>query len=442
MPIAIDMGGGAFAQAYAKGEPTLKISRLQPEEYQNLKTIYLEKLQAYFPQGTVACLKEAPQKIDYGDIDIFVAIDQRVDFIDLANYLGATGVICYHGAGHPRCTIGVTLDGGTYTRPTVLYKSVHEGESGLLSSTVTVDDYAQIDIEIIPPELCEWHSFYSSYSDMAGLLGHVVTNLGFSVTDRGLLLRLQELDDSKKIANVNIADRDGKILLTNDPDLVMQFLGLSLHDYKQGFDTVAELYEWLGKCRLLSAQAIKIKRNNSHERNREAKRTIYSKFFNEWLPERLEFEDIEPEEQKQIVRSLRSRYCQEAIDFFGKQAEHKQKQQALSCVIGNAKATELLRPIISQCSGRTGKSLNDTIRAFRRHVGFDDQRQPRVLETPHSDDESQLYHFLAEDNESLRSLSDTTAWVGEHCDELRGRERKTSKGYGGGMGTGQKSSEL
>ena len=77
----------------------------------------------------------------------------------------------------------------------------------------------------------------------------------------------------------------------------MRFLGLSVQKYEADFQTLAELYEWLGECRLLSAEAIKIKRENAHKRNRERKRTVFSKFFYEWLPNYMDMEAIPDKEQ-------------------------------------------------------------------------------------------------------------------------------------------------
>jgi hypothetical protein len=259
---------------------------MKPDQYERLKNVYLTKLRDYFPKGKIACLTEAPEKSDYGDMDVFVAIDQLVDFVDMANFLGAAGVICHSSGKIQKCALGVPLDGSAHGRPAVVYKHVNNSSGRKLapSSTVTVDDYAQIDVEVISPDILAWHTFYSSYGDMAGLLGHIVHNLGFTVSDRGLWLRLAELDKSKTVSHVNIADRDGRILLSSDPDVAMQFLGLSVQGYNDAFQTVDELYEWLGKCRLISNHAIKWKRNTASERNREQTRTIFSRFFNEWLP--------------------------------------------------------------------------------------------------------------------------------------------------------------
>ena len=185
------MGGGAFAHAAATGEPTLTTPRLTPEQYTQLKAIYLKKLRDYFPGTRIACLTEAPEKTDYGDMDILIAIDQKVNFVDMANSLGAAGIICHSGGGPQKCTLGVPIDGSPHAGPVVIYKHVNEnaGRKVESSSTTTVDDYAQIDVAIIQPSILDWYTFYSSYGDMAGLLGHIIHNLGFTISDVGLWIR-------------------------------------------------------------------------------------------------------------------------------------------------------------------------------------------------------------------------------------------------------------
>ena len=266
------MGGGAFAQVFAQGEPTLNVRRLSPKEYEHLKHLYLKKLQDYFPNGYVVSLVEAPEKVDYGDVDFLVSLAAQADFMDMANHLGAAGVIYHSSVKSRNCTLGVPIDGSASTQTAVVYRPVYQNSYG--SSTVrsgaplTIEEYAQIDIELVPPELQDWHLFYSSYGDMLGLLGHIVHNLGFTVSDRGFWLRMKELDYSKTGKHLNVAGSEGIVFLSSDPKQVMRFLGLSVGRYNAGFDTVDELFEWLGACRLLSAEAIKIKRDNAHERTR------------------------------------------------------------------------------------------------------------------------------------------------------------------------------
>ena len=185
------MGGGAFAHAAAQGEPTLTTPRLMLDQYAKLKVIYLKKLRDYFPDTSITCLTEAPEKADYGDMDILIAIDQKVNFIDMGNSVGAAGIICHSGGGTQKCTLGVPIDGSAHTRPAVTYKHINEkpGRKIEPSSTTTVDDYAQIDVAVIQPSILDWYTFYSSYGDMAGLLGHIIHYLGFTISDVGLWIR-------------------------------------------------------------------------------------------------------------------------------------------------------------------------------------------------------------------------------------------------------------
>lgn len=156
------MGGGAFKQAVATGQPTLNTPRMTPSEYVLLKEIYTARIQAYFSgSAKVAVLKEAPEKPSYGDLDMFVGSDDEIDMLDLANAIGATGVII---RGPGKCSVGVPKDGSPSPQPTVLYEMVNANGSG--SSTpgnLTEEEYAQIDIGVIPIEQVEWHIFYSAY---------------------------------------------------------------------------------------------------------------------------------------------------------------------------------------------------------------------------------------------------------------------------------------
>lgn len=171
------MGGGAFAQAFAQDEPTLKIVRLGQKDYERLKQTYVNKLQTCFPKAKVGSLIEAPQKKDYGDIDLFVSTSETVNFINMANELGAAGVICHSPESSETiriCSVGVLKHGGVNNHPAVVYKHLDNpnNTSGSRSTAaLTSEEYAQIDIEIVSPELLEWHKFYSSYGDMVGLLG-------------------------------------------------------------------------------------------------------------------------------------------------------------------------------------------------------------------------------------------------------------------------------
>jgi len=432
------MGGGAFQQATADGEPTLNVSRLSVSEYAHLRDIYSTKLQHHFTNSQVHCPAATPDKEDHGDLDFIVASDGGVNFVELAKALGATGVICRSSL---KATLGVPKTGSASTKALVVYKHCHTNNNAGPPTNVTGEEYAQIDIELVSPQLFVWFSFYASYGGMAGLLGHIVHNLGFTISDTGLWLRLKELEDSKKMRLANIADSDGRLQLTHDPSKAMQFMGLDLERYNAGFATLDELYSWLGECRLLSIGAIKIERDRAHEQNREAKRPVFSRFFDEWLPAHAQGTSSSPErtttgvskgEGAAQVTSLdldvmREQYTTEAVEFFDKAVKFEQMRSTLIRTIDNATAANLLKPIIAAHSNRQDKQLNEIVRAFRRYVGVNHHGELAVLTTPHADAESELYALLADDRSSLRDGGAVSAWVAAHWEEARSLERQRKK---------------
>ncbi|KAF2170988.1 hypothetical protein M409DRAFT_63986 [Zasmidium cellare ATCC 36951] len=437
------MGGSAFAQAAAQGQPTLHTPRMSPAEYAHLKTTYLRRLQECFPGKAVSVLVEAPEKTDYGDLDLFVVSDGQVDFIDVARKLGAAGVICSSSGKHQMCSIGVLKDGSRSSHETVVYKNISSNNSKKAqpSTTVTVEEYAQIDIEVISSEDFRWHSFYSSYGDMGALLGNITRNLGLTISDKGLVLRLKELDYAKKTRLEQVADKDGMLILSNDPDRVMAFLGLSFRRYAEGFATVSEFFRWLRECRLIDLNIIRKKRNISRDRQKESKRTLYSKFFEEWLPKSYGIEDEESDTDDQVCDSpqeeprdddrmrweKRERLRDEAVKFFDKEEEYRTMFGGLQRLICNLWVERLLKPIIAAESGAKDKKLAEIVRAFRRWVCFLGGTKPCVLPEPHSDAESQLFWFL----KSRRFMNNpdlAQSFVAEHWEELKTLERRWAKG--------------
>lgn len=309
--------------------------------------------------------------------------------------------------------------------------------------------YAQIDFDVVPIYLYRWHTFYASYGDMASLLGHIVHRLGFTVSNKGLWLRMVELDTSKYVPYQNISDKEGMLQLSHDPVEVMEFLGLDVEHYRRGFRTLEELYAWLGKCRMLHAEAIECKRNNAHERNRKAKRPVYSRFFNEWLPNLLAlqnpgiFDHISPPENEQspsfvapscgrfspeLIR-LRSDYAREAAVFFHRQSEYGTMHKNLVHKVDSATSAQLLKPLIAAHSGKSDKKLNEIVRAFRRFVGVEsinNEVRIHILQNPHADDESELWQLLVEQEgeKVLRDQTNISIFVAENWQQLRELERR------------------
>ena len=84
------MGGHAFNSAAASGQPTLQTPRMPLEKYNELKQIYIQRLSSYFTNAkSIETAIEAPEKRDYGDIDILIFDDGVVDWAAVASHIGA-----------------------------------------------------------------------------------------------------------------------------------------------------------------------------------------------------------------------------------------------------------------------------------------------------------------------------------------------------------------
>ncbi|KAI7230584.1 hypothetical protein KC330_g6865 [Hortaea werneckii] len=392
------MGGSAFALASAEGHPRLQTPRMTPEVYHRLKVIYTNRLRSRFPDCTkMATLTEAPEKTDYGDIDFIISFSKNPassapDWSALANGTGAAGFI-WHGP--KTASFAVPQDGSTHSGSAMRYYLQSDNLQDVHRSNQTPETLcSQIDLELVEDELFDWHTFYASYGDMSSLLGHIVRNLGFTCSDRGLWLRLQELDDCKRQPiPLNIADKEGTIFLSHDKTQVMHFLNLDAEVYERGFATRQELFEWLGSCRLIEWEAIDIRRDNADEKRREEKRGVFKAFLNDWLPaNRPSVTDsgreansasdkhspeheypktalVKSAKARAKLRSRRSELAEEAVTFFAKREEYACKHEAIVRNVRNAIASNILKDIVKQVTGKNdNKKLNEIIRAFKRFV--------------------------------------------------------------------------
>ncbi|KXT04951.1 hypothetical protein AC578_3458 [Pseudocercospora eumusae] len=428
------MGGSAFLHAAADGHPPLTTPRMTPDLYTARKTQYTAELQAYFPGCHVLAPKEAPEKADYGDVDFIVCTDRDLDPKAIADFLGAAGVI---GGGAGRCSVALPQDGSRSPHPAVYYKATtNPGCKKQASSEIAEQKYAQIDIELVRPSMFAWHTFYASYGDLASLLGAIVHNIGFTVSDRGLYLRFQELDEAKQIQGIRVNNEEGLLFLSKEPDEVMRFLGLSPEKYEAGFSSMNDFYTWLAESRLVTVDIhIQSKRKNtSKQRQKERKRTTIAHFFEEFLPAYLnlgeDHEDTSITAADDVpwpppaMKKLREQYTAEALEFFNKRSTYEIQHRTLMKWIRSQKCEQLIKPIIAEVSGKKERKLAEVVRAFRRRVKFGaDNGEPYIADVAHSDQESELCHWL-DSADSLNDVEAVRAWIKAHWEELKELERR------------------
>lgn len=431
------MGGNVFMSSAAEGHPSLKTPRMDPETYKTLKEQYIKLLWTLLPESrSIATAIEAPEKPDYGDIDIIVISDGDVDWAKVAAEVGAVAWVNRGTDDKPSCSLAVHIDGSRCAEPPVKYILTSGNHPLQLKPSSEVDDkdYAQIDLVRIGTVLEDWTSFYSSYGDLAGMLGRIVTNFGFDVTEMGLRLRLQEWDDSSldEWKHFNPRKDEGKMMLSVDPDEVMEFFGLNVERYQNGFQTKEEIFQWLSESELACHNCLQRERTVAPTREeKKMDRSMFNEFFQEWLPAYLEAkrlasstpERVIEETSRPPVSKLRERYLKAALSRFSKQQAYTTLHQTLLQKRAIATAEARLRPIIATHSRKQKSALAEMLRAFRRNVEFCDG-EPRILPSQRQDSESLLPTFLDETGRELLDRDAVDKWVKVHFDTVKDVERK------------------
>lgn len=431
------MGGNVFMHSAAEGHPSLKTPRMDPKTYQSLKEQYTQLLWTSLPNSrSIATAIEAPEKPDYGDVDIVVISDHDVDWATVAAEVGAVAWVNRGTDDKPNCSLAVHIDGSRSIHPPVKYIQTSENHPLQLKPSKEVDDkdYAQIDVVKIGSALEDWTSFYSSYGDLAGMLGRIVTNFGFDVTEMGLRLRLKEWDDSSLEEWEHFKPRkdEGKMMISTNPDKVMEFFGLNVKRYREGFQTREEIFQWLSESELACHDCLERERTVAPTREeKKMDRSMFNEFLKVWLPAHLKArkaassnKENAPEEASRTSTSkLREQYLEAAFSRFGKEKEYSTLHQRFLHKRGIATAEDRLRPIIAMHSRKQKSALTEMVRAFRRNVEFRDG-EPQILPSQRQDSESLLHTFLDQTGRELQDRDAVDEWVKVHFDTVKDTERK------------------
>ena len=105
------------------------------------------------------------------------------------------------------------------------------------------EKYVQLDIKVCDSEkMFNWELFHAAHGDLWNILGSTIRPFGLTVNDRGLFLRIPEIEklDRKK----------GMVFLTDESDLILEFLGLEKERWWRELGSREEMFEYAAGCRL------------------------------------------------------------------------------------------------------------------------------------------------------------------------------------------------
>ena len=254
------MGGNAFRS----GPRPLNVVRLSPEQYIKLRDHYQRFTVSHLPNlfrvakslGSILLTfykraivpPQAPEKDDHGDID-FLVQEPLSNFTiqDLATELGAK-------------------------------ESMKAGGISSFGIRISEDkeDFFQLDIHQCKKKDFEWESVIYSYGDIWHIIGSVVTRFGLAINNTGLHARIKEIEKTSKKTSL--------LLLTTNPQEMMDFLGLDGTRYHKGFSTLDELFEWATAMPLFRRSIFEKETASGKNERVKGNRPMYAGFVTEWLP--------------------------------------------------------------------------------------------------------------------------------------------------------------
>lgn len=278
------MGGNALTHLL----PAATFPRLPHHIYVAIKAHLHDRLAPLYER--VATPREAPEKLDHGDVDFIVVSPTKSDLTheDVRIALGA-------GASMQGRTSNFAVPLSRYTDEVM--GNTQRGGQG------EHEEYVQVDVHVCDevPQF-ERVVFFHGYGDLGMIIGCLARSVGLHLGDHGLKINSQDLAPTTSPA----------FPLSASFDRILAFFGLSLDRWSAGLSTREEAFEWVATSRFYSPVRI-------HERQLRAKRRVdremYQAFI-QWNEVRAN-RDITHQEQAEPLSDV----AEEALVYFEKKEE-------------------------------------------------------------------------------------------------------------------------
>lgn len=327
------MGGLAFSS----GKEALYTPRMPASVYHHMRDKCHAALLEIF--ADVSTPVEGPDKQDFGDIDILVAIEKK----PLENDDGTRGAstkellamiqralqaerAIFNG---PDASVNLAIawpaefttdDDGTVITAQAI------GEDGMVEAGDLQPRFIQVDVRVCDSlQRMQWIAFKHAHGDIWNLLGSTIRPFGLTADETGLFIRIPEIEThNRKLA---------RVFMTNDTGEVLRFLGLEASGYwDKPFDTIDDLFEYAASCKFFWVKPEIEEREDednhgaarltdvvgqeigeggkmklkSNDRRRMNQRPVFRKWIDEFIPQcraQGRFLATDPEMTKEMVRA-------------------------------------------------------------------------------------------------------------------------------------------
>ncbi|EIW59501.1 uncharacterized protein TRAVEDRAFT_71548 [Trametes versicolor FP-101664 SS1] len=317
------MGGNAFKAIVPHGH----FPRMPPPVYNALKTALIPPLKSVYSRVVVA--REAPEKADYGDLDIVVSGPRDgLTHAAVKDALRAAHSVPMPG---PRISnFAIAMD--AFEDVANACKTCAAAGKGPAEFAGDAEGgvFFQVDVNVCADDVqLERTMFYSSYGDLGLMLGLLVQTAGLSLGIYGLKL----------------ADPIGSPLqtfyLSDDIAKILTFLGLSMERWEQGFETQDEVVRWAASSPFARALAARLQSGESKLslKERGEGRPMRQKFIDYLQAEEVPDAESEPNLPVFATSCDRVDKIDAALRYFGK---HDEYTAILDAARANTRAKAIL----------------------------------------------------------------------------------------------------
>lgn len=203
----------------------------------------------------------------------------------------------------------------------------------------------QIDLIFTEPKYFQSYINYFSFNDLGNFIGRTAHKMGFKYGERGLLLNVV-------IEGSNL----GEIELSQDTQLIFEFLGYNYKKWYEGFYDLKEVFEFVISSKYFSGTAFSNEEQNNTNRTRNEKRPNWNLFK--------DFLDLKGLLEQSYPFQIKEFYLYEALEFFDKRQEFN--KLLVEDHLNQERSKKYNGKIIIELTGLEGKSIGDFKNLFEK----------------------------------------------------------------------------
>lgn len=213
-------------------------------------------------------------------------------------------------------------------------------------------DYKEFQVDLV---YSSSHKFkyalsYFSYNDLGNLVGKLARQFGLKHGHDGLLLPVRDGNHLYE-----------EILVTNDHDETLAFLGLDVDRFDLGFDTQVDLFEYVASSPYFNPEKYKLENLSHTGRVRDKKRDTYQKFL-EWLKT---YNGPVAE-----MNNDKSFYLDRVFSYFPQRVEREYNRVAAEVALKRQAARVFNGTLVGEWTSKEGKELGELMQVLRKDIYY------------------------------------------------------------------------